>query len=239
MFFLFIFLVGSVSATIQTQGPFPQNSNVNLLQVGNGFTHCNITEVLYPGNLSNVGLLEVNMSKNGDSYHYVLGTSYTNQIGTYVVNGFCTDGVENVPFSYNLLITANGVEQTTSQGIGSAIFLFLMLALTALFGFIGFKLGESDKLWILGIFFMFLSFIFIVYDVYLGYEYHKNFTGLSNSAMPELLFYIFLFLLVVGLLSSIALLFLRWKDLFKWFKREIKKKDTEDEDVEDWDLDKQ
>ena len=61
----------------------------------------------------------------------------------------------------------------------------------------------------------------MVYDVWLGYEYHRNFTGITDSGMPEIIFYIFLFLLVAGLAVSALLLFTHWEKLIKIIKREI------------------
>jgi hypothetical protein len=147
-------------------------------------------------------------------------------LGLYPVQTFCWDGSNtgSNPNDY-YDITPNGLAQSTAQGIGSAMFLGLMIVLTFLFIWLGFKLGESDKLWVLGLFFIFLSILFIVYDVWLGYEYHRNFTGNVDSSTPEIIFYIFMFLLVSGLIISGVLLFTKWKKLVKYIKREIKDRD--------------
>jgi len=228
-----IFLISFANA--ESIGTFKQNSCVNLIQTCSDCSYVKISSVSYPNSSQALGL--VTMTKTGTFYNY----SYcgTSQLGTYKVNGYGDESSVDTVWAYDFVITPTGLSQSTAQGIGSAAFLFLMLVLTGLFGFLGFKFAESDKIWILGIFFLFLTLIFIVYDVWLGYEYHRTFTGLSSSAMPETIFYIFLFLLVLGLLASAALLFTKWKKIFKYFKREIKSKEDDDADVEDWDLDKQ
>ena len=43
--------------------------------------------------------------------------------------------------------------------------------------------------------------------------------------MPEIIFYIFMFLLVAGLVVSLLLLFTHWKEFARYIKREIKDKD--------------
>ena len=117
-----------------------------------------------------------------------------------------------------------GIEKTEFQGFAIFSYLFLMLTLTIMFGWMGFKFSDSDKLWVLGILFIFLSMLFVVYDVWLGYEYHKNYTGASSSGMPEMIFNIFLFILVAGLVISAVLLFTKWEKLVKRFRQELKDK---------------
>jgi hypothetical protein len=102
-------------------------------------------------------------------------------------------------------------------------------------GFVGFRLMDSKYLWILGIFFLFLALLLMVYDVWLGYEYHRNFTGLTDSSMPETIFYIFMFILVAGLFTSVGLIFLKWKDLYRYIKGEITRSKEEEEFDKDWD----
>ena len=66
--------------------------------------------------------------------------------------------------------------------------------------------------------------MFIVYDVWLGYEYHKNYVGAASSGMPEMIFNIFLFILVAGLVISAVLLFTKWEKLVKRFRQELRDK---------------
>jgi len=222
----------NVSAIVETLGTFKQNEDVELLQSGTGLNYCNITSVKYPDSSEALG--HVQMTKDGTEYNYTF--TQTSNIGTYLVNGFCSNGSDSIVWAYDFEVTPTGVLQTTSQGIGSAIYLILMLFLTGLFLYGGFKFSESEYLWVLGIFSIFLCFIFVVYDVWLAYEYQKNWTGMALSGMPETLFYMFLILLVSGFLVSLALLFTKWKKLYKYIKKEIKDKKEEQEmdEMDDW-----
>jgi len=233
LFLILIFSILLVSSTIEVLGTYKLNENVELFQSGAGFSYCNITSVKYPNSSEALG--HVGMTKEDIEYNYTFSDAIV--VGEYIVNGFCSNDSDSVVWAYNFVVTPTGVLQTTSQGIASAIYLFLMLVLTGLFLYGGFKLSESEYLWVLGVFSMFLSFIFVVYDVWLGYEFHLNWTGMTGgSGVPEILFYIFMFLLVSGFLVSLALLFTKWKDLYKYIKTEIKKnKDNkENTELDDW-----
>lgn len=226
---ILFFVMSFVSAEINNYAPVKQGDIVTIKQVCASCTYVNIT-ISYPN--STIAISNQAMVSQGAGV-WTYDFSNTSQLGRYDVNG--EGDLNGVATGFDVLwfeVTPSGITQTTSQGIGSAIFLFLMLSLTILFGWMGFRLSESKSLWILGIFFLFLSVLLIVYNVWLGVEYHRNFTGLTNSAMPEIIFYIFMFLLVSGFLSGLALLFLRWKELGRYIKKEIQKK-KEDEEFDD------
>jgi hypothetical protein len=221
-----LILISFVSAEVNSYAPVKQNECVTLKQTCASCSYVNVS-VSYPNStlaVSNTGMT----NQGGGVWTYEFCD--TSQLGRYDVNG--EGDIEGTATGFNVLwfeVTPQGLIQTTSQGIGSAIFLLLMLSLTILFGWIGFKLTDSKNLWILGIFFLFLSMIFVVYDVWLGYEYHRNFTGITDNAMPETIFYIFMFLLIAGLLSSLALLFTRWKDAARYIKNELTKRKEDEE----------
>lgn len=227
--FLFLF-VGIASASFETRGGAEVNVPYTFVQTCSDATYMTLDIITTPSGA--VVPINENMTLNG-SRSWVYNYTPT-QLGRYDFLGF-TDGCSQ-SFGTYIIVTPNGLIQSTSQGIGSMMFMFLMIALTFLFGWIGFKLTESKNLWVLGIFFLFLSLLLVVYNVWLGYEYHRNFTGLTDSSMPETIFYIFMFLLVAGFLSSLGMLFLRWKDLGRYIKQQIKnrKEDEEfDKDFED------
>jgi hypothetical protein len=219
-----LLLISFASASL---GTFKQGDCVDIKTILNT-TAVTISSLNYPNSSTALGI--TNMNKNGLTFNYTFCN--TSSLGTY--NYDYNDSEGNV-YVNDFLVTANGQTQSTSQGLGSLAFLGLMLVLMFVFGLGGFKLAKSENLWILGIFFMFLSVLLLVYNTWLGYEYHRTLTGLADSSIPEIIFYIFLFILVLGLLSSLALLFLHWKKVFKYIKREIKRKpEGEDKDVEDW-----
>jgi hypothetical protein len=221
--------IGMVSAETET---YPVNTPINLIltctindAIPSSATTMNFT-LAYPNGSLMLDAVQA-QAKGSGVFNYTITFP---EIGTYYPILLCVDGENsnsNPDNKYD--ISPLGMSQTTSQGIGSGVFLFTMLALTCLFGWIGFKLVESKNLWIMGIFFLFLSILFVTYDVWLGYEYHRNFTGLANSGMPGTIFYVFMTLLVVGFLSSLGLLFLRWKDLAKYIKNQLKKKKEDEE----------
>jgi hypothetical protein len=233
LFFILIVSMGGVSAEQGTLGCFKQDYPANLIQTCDDCGFNNITTIL----LGDKTLIVINEPMQKDSsgkfYNYTLNSTYS--LGTYQINGVGNDS-SGSNWNFDIQVTPNGLCQSTSQGIGSMIYLVLMVILMFVFGFLGFRLAKTQNLWIFGIFFMFLSLLFLVYNTWLGYEYHRLFTGLQDSSIPETIFYIFLMLLVLGFLISLALLFLRWKEVFRYIKREIKRKESSKEE-EDWDMD--
>lgn len=215
-------------------GTFQQNQEIQLKQTCDSCTFVNITAISYPnGTTINHN---VAMTKSGVNYNYLFNN--TNSLSCYSYDTLGDKDSSIAVETIDFMVTPNGKLQSTSQGIGSAMYLVLMIILMFTFGIMGYKLVKTKNLWVLGIFFMFFSSLLMVYNVWLGYEYHRTFTGLENSGTPEIIFYIFLTLVVLGLLTSMALLFLRWKEVFKYVKKEMKRKEPNDEDTEDWDIDK-
>jgi len=234
---MLILVVGVVGATVGTIGPFKQGVSANLIQTCNDCTFNNVTTILLGDKTLLVLNVPMQIDSSGTFYNYTLNSTYTSSFGTYEVCGVGDDS-NGANWCYDFDVTANGLAQSTPQGLGSAAYLFLMIILMFVFGFMGFKLAKSQNLWIFGIFFMFLSVIFLVYNTWLGYEYHRLFTGLPDSSIPMTIFYIFMLVLVLGFLVSLTLLFLRWKEVFKYVKREIRRKESSKEE-EDWDFDDQ
>lgn len=216
-------------------GTFPVGSPVevtNYCANSGTCTYANLSSIKYPN--STMLYIGESMTKNGDNFNYTFNNA--DVIGEYTfVTCSNPDGTAKCD-SDTFKITANGVDQTTSQSIGSLAFLLLMIILMFTFGVVGFKLLKHQSLWVLGIFLLFFSVLLLIYNTWLGYEYHRLLTGLTDSSVPEIIFYIFLAILVLGLLVGVALLFLNWKKVFKYIKSELKTKDKEDKDVEDWDI---
>ena len=156
-------------------------------------------------------------------------------IGIYQVQVFCWDGAYSYSDIGTYEITLTGTKQSDAQATGSLAFLFLMIFLMVFFGWLGLTLVKNSYLWVAGIFFLFLCVLFLVYNTYLGYEYHLLLTGMPTSQTPEIIFYIFMFLMLAGILVSLALLIVHWKKIFRYIKREIKRKEDNYEDIEDWD----
>jgi len=226
---MFILMISGAVAMTET---YQLGSNINLQftctlnnAIPSGSTTFNIS-IYYPNGDYLVDNQQATAQGQG-SFNYT--TNFPIVADCYKVKMFCTDGTYSFSDEGCYKINPTGVDQTTSQGLGSLSYLLIMFGLTFLIGYLGFRFSESKTLWVLGIFFIFLSLLFVVYDVYLGYEYHKNFTGMANSGVPETIFWIFMFLLIAGLIISVVLLFTRWKELARYIKRELKTKNNDDE----------
>lgn len=229
-----ILLIGIGSADTCLPNPIKINTEVTLFQSCPLCSYVNISNVQFPD--GTITILNEEMSNDDVNYYY--NFSDTSQIGTYyyTVKGDKSGVVESETICFE--VTTGGLKQTTSNSIGSLAFLFLMITLMIIFGIVGFRLLKHQTLWILGTFLIFFAILLMIYNTWLGYEYHRLFTGLSDSSMPEIIFYTFMLILILGLLSAITLLILNWKKVFKYIKKELKRKeDSEDKDVEDWDFD--
>lgn len=238
LFVFGIFLLSLMSVSATTWGTVKQGEEMNLIMVCpiTGCNQTNITSIIYPN--STTAISNVEATHVGNQWNYTF--AYTEGLGIYQVYGFSTNGTSGAEeyFIGDFEVTGTGINQSVSQGIGSAIYLLLMMGLMIVFGIAGFKLVKTENLWILGVFSIFLSVILLIYNTWLGYQYHRALTGLPDSSMPEILFYTFLLLLVLGFLASLALLFLNWKKVIKYIKKEIRdRKDENNKEVEDWDFD--
>lgn len=216
----------SVSASLPT---VKQNDCVEIKTILNS-SSVTLSSITYPS--QETVYLDAAMTKNALTFNYTFCN--TSILGSYYYDYYDAEG--NV-YVNDFLVTPNGLEQTQANAIGSLAFLLLMLVLMFTFGTVGFKLLKHETLWILGIFLVFFAVLILIYNTWLGYEYHHLFTGLPDSSVPETIFYIMLMILVLGLLSGVTLLILNWKKVFKYIKKEIKRKESDDRDLEDWDFD--
>jgi len=214
-------------------GTYKTISDLSLIQVCNTDSafcdSCNISSISYPN--GSVFVSNSEMTKRISDFNYTInGTLLTENGNNYQVVGFCLAGSNISSFYFSFNINQVGLEQSTAQGLGSLAFLALYCVLTIVFGIVGFKLTETKYLWVLGIFVMFLSTLFLIYDVWLGYEYHSAITGFSNSNVPEFMFYGILAIVVCGLLVSGILLFTYWEKLVSYIKKEFKTKENDPTD---------
>jgi hypothetical protein len=221
---ILLLFMNIVSASL---GVFKQNDCVNIRTILNT-SSVNISTISYPN--SSLAVSNQEMTKNALTFNYTFCN--TKDLGNYIYDYFDAEG--NV-YVNDFKITLTGTEQTSAQATGSLGFLILMIFLMVFFGWLGLTLVKNSYLWVIGIFFLFLCALFLVYNTYLGYEYHLLLTGMPNSNTPQMIFYIFMVLMLAGILVSLGLLFLHWKKLFRYIKKEIRRKEDNYEDVEDWD----
>lgn len=231
VFFISILLFNLICAEVQTLKPIELNKCGGLPQLFYNSTFQNISAIQLPDQ-SFIIINDSMQSLGGGLYNYTFCN--TSQLGSYIVNGYGdVDGVIQ-SWNFDFQVTNTGSIQSVPEAIGSFSYLFLMIILTITLLYIGFRLSDSDMLWVLGTFFMFLSMLFMIYDIWLGYEYQIKYVGsTSSTAVPEILFYLFLFALASGLLVGAVLLFKRLPEVIDWFKVYVFK-----ESVDGWDENK-
>ena len=213
---------------------FERNQDITLaLPCSFNGTFCDDTAVClisiqYPN-----GTLQLNnltMSNTGNGLPSI-DVNDSEVLGEHTIFYACTQDAISDSATLPMFITETGHTQDTSQAIGSLGFLIMIIAITIFIGILGFKLSETENLWVLGIFFLFLFVLFLVFDIYLGYEYRLNYTGANNdSTMIQMLFYGFLFLFTTGIAITIVMLFRKWHKIVDWFKAALKNDSEPDDD---------
>jgi len=166
-----LFLTAGAMAEVQTLGTFKLNSNVTLKQIGAGFTKCYVTSVVYPNSTCAI-CSETEMTKSG--VEYSLQFSDTNELGQYIVNGYCTDGAANVVWAYDFEINPSGFNISESQGFSSLGLILSIILIAGLFMFVGYKFLDSDKTFPIGLFFLVISLLLSVYSLHIGYIYTRD-----------------------------------------------------------------
>lgn len=175
-----------------------------------------------------INYTNTNMTKNGATFNYTYCANYG--LGSGSFNTVCPDYNVSSPVSFE--VTPSGSVQTTAEGLGSMIFIVLLISLMILFGYLGYRFLNSDTLWTLGIFFIVLSLLFLVYNVWLVYEFKLNYTGSTPDAIiPQIIFYIFMTVLTAGLMVAFFMLFTKWKVIKEKFKSAIKPEEDDKDDL--------
>jgi hypothetical protein len=229
--FLLLFLlilIPVVNAQVETLGTAKVNNCIMLVQTYSNSTYTNLTRIQYPD--KTIQYFNIAFDKYGADYNYSFCD--TSQLGEYIAS-MCTDvdGI-NTCISYDFIITPNGSEQTTSQSLGSMAFLLMVIVLTLIFGYIGYKFLDNDLLWPLGFFFIVMCFLFLIYDVWLLVEFKTNYTGSSPDAgMTQTIFYIFMTILSAGFMTACVLLFTKWKVIKDKFKSAIKPEEEDKDEL--------
>jgi hypothetical protein len=225
MIILFM-VMGFASAEVQSLPTQKLNDCVLLEQTCASCSYVNFESIKYPN--SSMEYFNAAMDINGNKYTY----NFCNltELGRYIVTT-CgdVDGTETC-VDYDFETTVSGNVQTTSQGINSAAFLLLMISLASIFGFVGFKLSNHKTFWVLGVLFMFLGLILLVYDVWLGFEYSRFYIGNDNNGgTPQIIFFIFLMCLTAGLFMGIVMILKNWRDIYNNVTQAVTGKDPDDD----------
>lgn len=230
MILLFFIALPFTSAALgyngESLGIFKQGTAINIPQTCENCSYINITTMSYPNStsISPTDTREASMTNLTNKNDYSYSLTSTKALGIYLVHFKTSEDGKNIATANAWFeVTPTGYKQTTAEGIGSMVYLFLVIFMTALLLFVGFKLSETEMLWVLGVFFMFLSLLMMLYDLWLGYEYQLKYVGYAGSvAIPETLFYLFLFSVVAGLLVGGVLLFKKLPEVINWFKVNVK-----------------
>lgn len=126
-----IFLIGIVTAGLESFGTFKQGKDIRIKQVCIDATYINISSITYPNSTVIISNAEMISSGSGEFYYDLNASS---EIGKYFVTGI-SDGCEGT-FSFYFIITTSGFENTTS----SSILLIPLLLILVIFDFFIFYL---------------------------------------------------------------------------------------------------
>lgn len=202
-------------------GESAQYQTVNIVRMCDNCTYFNITSILYPN--SSIILEDLSMTADDVQFNYSLLN--TSALGNYILNfKYDNNGIVATDTKW-IEVTKTGFKQTEPEALGSSMFLVLMVALTFIFGFMGFRLLDSDLLWVLGVFFVFLSLVLVIYDFWLGVVYHQLYIGnIYTSVIPQALFYLFFLSVVIGVIIAGLLVLKRIpayvREIFPFLNRE-------------------
>jgi len=127
--FMCILLVGVVTPALTTLGTFEAGKDIKLIQLCADCTYTNITSVGYPNSTSAISNIE--MTKSGTEFYYILDSDYTNPVGTYTINGVGDIGGTDTIWAYTFEVTPNGQVLTSGQafiniGLLSILIIFLI-----------------------------------------------------------------------------------------------------------------
>lgn len=153
---LAVVLINLVSATVESLPPQKINNSVELKQVGADFSSCNITSVSYPN--TSIFINNVEMTKTGNEYNYTLDSDYISAIGDYIVNGFCTNGSEDVVWVYDFPVTLSGKENLESQSYVLVGIFIVIFGVACIMLYISSIMAEAGP----KIFFLLASFVFLI-----------------------------------------------------------------------------
>lgn len=211
----------------ETLGAVKKGDCISIIQTCDNCTYVNITRVTI--NNQNLSYPNLMMSQPVQgNYNY----SYCNNsvLGNYIITT-CGDLNGNYQCeSFDYKVTNSGYIQTVPESLGLLGYLMVYIFLTMFLVVLGVYLTNSDYLWILGIFFIFLSLLLLIYDSWLGYEFYTSYSNSVNSGMPEIIFYSTLFIIVAGFWGAVVMVIANWNKLMKRIKNEIRNKEEEEVD---------
>ena len=184
----FAFVVAEQSSI----GPYKAGDTATLIQSCGNCTYCNVSSLKYPNGTQ--ALDNTAMVKDGVEYTYDFSTPSA-VVGTYIVNTECdVDGV-STPVAYELIVTANGKEVPIGMPTFQGIMLIVIFGISWFMLFLSLRVNEAGP----KIFFMGLSFIFIMASIMTAYQVSVEYNVASslNTTLGGLVFVIGAVLLVI------------------------------------------
>ncbi len=188
---LLIFLIGFSSAIT-----YKRSAEISL-KIPTNETSCTVT-ISYPNSTAFVS--EGVMTTNTGYANYTIGAEYTEDLGNYEYFSDCGFG--------SFQITPSGKAFTEGEAVTGLGIIIVALVIAFFFMFFGFKLSENENFFPLTLFFILISFAFVVYSLHLSYAYTidiMQYESLGN--VTSIIYTTVLWLLVsVGILSVILIL---------------------------------
>lgn len=173
-----------------------------------------------------------------DGYDFefnVTGGNFTS-LGEYYIHVQCNNsdsgGFISIPVD---VIQPQTIQQNEAQSIGSFSYLMMLIFITAFLGYLGFKLSDSEKLWVMGLLFIVMCLFMVIYDVWVGYEYQQTLTEVGNAGMMMNVFIMLIISIGVGLTIAVVIFVRNWKKIKKAM---IEAWNEEEEEDDDWDNNK-
>ena len=193
-----VLLVGTVGATLVFEPSERAELIVDCFDVDDSVcgttAQCNLT-TLYP----NMTILIDTQPMTNQEYYFNYTTPVLETRGVYHNILMCSkDGIDGYG-DFDFTVTSF---HGTEQGNVAIGVLFSVVAIAFLFAFIGFKFSQSDKTFYFALFFILMTFVVVIYSIYLGYAYSTDilFSGLASGG--QLTFY----MAIMFSLTFIALL---------------------------------
>lgn len=172
---------------IKTLDEVKQGSSVIIPQSGSNGTaswaNCNITTIYGPNH--EVLINNVAMVKNGFSFNYSLSGAYTNSLGGYIVEGFCTDGYNIVTFGFKFLVTTTGSNSSISLWIS-----LILLAVAVILLIIAFVFDSEYIGFISGTIFIVAGLYVMIYGFGNMADLYTRAIGMVLMAVGLLIFFV-------------------------------------------------
>lgn len=205
--FTLIFCISSVDALSceeTSYGCIEKETCINIPQIANATTYCNITKLYYPN--KSISFKNFGMTKDGISYNFTYCN--TSVLGQYIVEGECDGEVWTNDFK----VTPTGYEASTSQGFISFFSILLMVFLSM----VCLILAWAFKHPFVKVFFLGLSLLMVAFTIGYNLNIMKSLTGefVSFSTLWTSL-YTMITVILTG--AGMGLMLFLIYGTFKWF----------------------